>query len=406
MPLIARIKGICLKPKSEWEVIATEASSTSALFKGYAVPLAAIPAIAGFIGGSLVGHVTFVMGLLAAIFAFVMALVGIFILSLIIDALAPTFGGEKSGAQALKLAVYSYTPAWIAGVLQILPALGILALLAGLYGLYLLYLGLPRLMKCPQQKAVGYTAVVVICAIVLSVIVGMVGGVIMSIGMAGARSVPHLGDRTTSSVQIDKDSPLGKLQALGDSMEESSKKMEAAKKRGDRKAEHAAAMEGLGAVLGGGKHVEPVGLDQLKPLLPDTFAGLPKLSSKAERSGVAGIMAAKASSTYGDHADKRVSLEISDTGGASGLLGLAAWAQVETEKEDDHGFERTRNVNGRLVHEKSSKRDGSNELTVVVAKRFVVSAKGKGVALEALRVAVNGLDLAKLEGMKDLGVKR
>jgi hypothetical protein len=284
MAIIQRIKGICLKPKTEWEVIATETPSTSALFTGYAVPLAAIPSLAGFIGGSLVGgsipgigsyRVPLVAGLGMAVFTFVMALVGIFILSLITNALAPSFGGEKNSAQALKLAVYSYTPAWLAGVLHILPALGILALLAGLYGLYLLYLGLPRLMKCPPEKAVGYAAVVVVCAIVLSVIVGMVGAAIAGVGMAGAGAVPHMGAGGASSpVQFDKNSPMGKLQALGEAMEKSNKKMEAAKQSGDRKAEAAAAMEGLGALLGGGRRVEPVGIDQLKPLVPDTFAGL------------------------------------------------------------------------------------------------------------------------------------
>ena len=52
MAMIERIKGICLKPKTEWDAIAEEGTSTAELFKGYAVPLAAIPPIAGFIGGS------------------------------------------------------------------------------------------------------------------------------------------------------------------------------------------------------------------------------------------------------------------------------------------------------------------------------------------------------------------
>src|ERR1035437_3881418 len=128
MAMIERIKGICLKPKAEWDVIAEEETSTGDLFKGYAVPLAAIPAIAGFVGGSIIGRsmpyvgsyrVPMVSGLVMAIFTFVMALVGVFILSLIINALAPTFGAEKNSAQALKVAVYSYTPGWVAGVLQI-----------------------------------------------------------------------------------------------------------------------------------------------------------------------------------------------------------------------------------------------------------------------------------------------
>jgi hypothetical protein len=56
MAIIERIKGICLKPTTEWDAIAGEETSTADLFKGYAVPLAAIPPIAGFIGGSLIGR--------------------------------------------------------------------------------------------------------------------------------------------------------------------------------------------------------------------------------------------------------------------------------------------------------------------------------------------------------------
>jgi hypothetical protein len=417
MAMIERIKGICLKPKTEWDAIAEEETSTAELFKGYAVPLAAIPAIAGFIGGSLIGRsvpfigsyrVPLVSGLAMAIFTFVMALVGVFIVSLIINALAPSFGAEKNSSQALKVAVYSYTPAWVAGVLQILPMLGILAILAGLYGLFLLYLGLPRLMKCPQEKAVGYTAVVVVCAIVLSVIVGVVGGAIMGAGMVGARAIPGLaGDHVSPSIQFDKDSPMGKLQAMGQALEENNKKMEAAQKSGDPNAQAAAAMAGLGAILGGGKKVDPMGIDQLKPFIPETFAGLAKLSSNAEKTGAMGMMISKAQASYGDRAQKNVSLDISDAGGATGMLGLAGWMGVQGEKEDDNGFERTSNVNGRLVHEKGSKRpDGGNEFTLVLGGRFIVSAKGRGVDLAALKTAVSSLDLGKLEAMKDVGVQK
>jgi len=417
MAMIERIKGICLKPKTEWDAIAEEETSTADLFTGYAVPLAAIPPIAGFIGGSLIGRsmpfvgsyrVPMVSGLVMAVFTFVMALVGVFIVSLIINALAPSFGAEKNSRQALKIAVYSYTPAWVAGVLQILPMLGLLAVLAGLYGLYLLYLGLPRLMKCPQEKAVGYTAVVVVCAIVLSIIVGAVGAGIMGAGMFGARAVPGFaGSHASPSIQFDRDSPMGKLQAMGQALEENNKKMEAAKKSGDPNAQAAAAMAGLGAILGGGKKVDPIGIDQLKPFIPETFAGLAKLSSNAEKTGAMGMMVSKAQASYGDRGQKNVSLDISDAGGASGLLGLAGWMGVQGEKEDDNGFERTQNVNGRLVHEKGSKRpDGGNEFTIVLGGRFVVSAKGRGVDLAALKTAVSGLDLAKLEAMKDIGVQK
>jgi len=94
----------------------------------------------------------------------------VFVLALIIDALAPTFGGQKNPIQALKVAAYSATAAWVAGIFGLIPALGFLGLL-GLYSLYLLFLGLPILMKAPEDKAMGYTLVVIVAAIVLGYLV-------------------------------------------------------------------------------------------------------------------------------------------------------------------------------------------------------------------------------------------
>ena len=416
--LVDRAKNICLTPATEWPVVAAEPASPGSLITGYAVPLAAIGPIAGFIGGSIVGRavpfvgsyrVPFFGGLVLAVFTFGMAIVGVFVLSLIINALAPTFAGEPNGTQALKVAVYSYTPAWIAGVLQIVPLLGILAIFAAFYGLYLLYLGLPRLMKCPDDKAMPYTAVVVVCAIVLSLVFGAVTATFAGLGLIGAGALGGRIGRSSSpasSIEFDKDSPLGKLQQLGTKLEESNKKMDAAKASGDQKAQAAAAIEGLGTLLGGGKHVDPVPIDELKAFVPESFAGLPKKSSSAEKNGIAGLMVSKAEAHYTDGAGKSVTLEISDTGGVSGLMGLASWAGVEGEKENDSASEKTQKVAGRLVHERASKTGGTNEFGLVLGDRFMVSAKGNGVGLNELKSAVSSLDLAKLEGMKDAGVQK
>jgi hypothetical protein len=416
--LVDRAKNICLSPATEWPVVAAEPASPGSLITGYAAPLAAIGPIAGFIGGSIVGRslpyvgsyrTPFFGGLVIAIFTFGMAIVGVFVLSLIINALAPTFAGEQNSTQALKVAVYSYTPAWIAGVLNIVPLLGILAIFAAFYGLYLLYLGLPRLMKCPDDKAMPYTAVVVVCAIVLSLVLAAVTATVAGLGLIGAGALGGTIGRSSSpgsSIEFDKDSPLGKLQQMGAKIEESGKKMEAAKASGDQKAQTAAAMETLGTLFGGGKHVDPIAIDQLKAFVPDSFAGLPKKSSNAEKNGIAGIMVSKAEARYSDGAGKSVTLEISDTGGVSGLMGLASWAGVEGEKEDDSGSEKTQKVAGRLVHERSSKTGGSNEFGLVLGDRFMVDAKGSGVSLNELKSAIGSLDLAKLEGMKDAGVQK
>ena len=418
MTIIERVKNICLTPKTEWPVIAGEPTSSGALLTGYVAPLAAVGAAAGFVGLSLIGQGTFffgtfrlpiVLGLVQAVISFVGAIVAVFVVSLIINALAPSFGAEKNSAMAMKVAAYSYTPALAAGVLRVLPALGTLVILAALYGLYLLYLGLQSLMKSPQDKAVGYTAVVVVCAIACTFVVGVIGAGVAGAGALGAGLLTRgaLGGSGSSSsdVQFDKNSTLGKLQEFGKKMEESNKKIEAAEKSGDTNAQAAAAIEGLGALLGGGRHVDPMDIDQLKPFVPDTFAGLPKKSSNAEKNGIAGLMVSKAEATYGDDGQKRVTLEVSDTGGVSGLMGLATWVGVQGEKDDDSGTERTQKVNGRLVHERTSKRGGDNEFGIVLGERFMVSAKGT-VDLNTLKAAVQTLDLAKLESMKDVGVQK
>lgn len=417
MTIVDRVKNICLTPKTEWTIIAGETASSGSLLTGYVVPLASISALAGFIGGSIVGRtqpfvgtfrVPIVTGLGVAIFTVVMAVVGVFVLSLIINALAPKFGAEQNISQARKIAVYAFTPAWVAGILQILPALSVLAWLGGLYSLYLLYLGLPTLMKCAEDKAVGYTAVIVVCAVAISLVIGAAGGMMAGGGMlaTGLLNRATTGTSSTSDVQFDRNSPLGKLQELGQKLEESSKKIDAAEKSGDAGAQAAAALEGLGTLLGGGRRVDPVGIDQLKPFVPETLLGLPRTASSAERTGLAGLMVSTAKATYDDGARRNVTLEISDTGGVSGLVGLAGWVGLQGEREDDSGSERTARVNGRLTHEKTSKTGGINEFAVVLGERFVVSAQGRGVNLDELKGAVSGLKLSELEQMKDVGVKQ
>ena len=129
------------------------------------------------------------MAIMAAVVQYVLALVVTFLLALIVDALATTFGGEKNFVQSLKLTAYSYTAAWIAGVFLIVPILGgIVGLLAAIYAWYTFYLGVPVLKKCPQNKALGYTIVVVICGILLGVVLAgfvvsmMIGGGVMGMG--------------------------------------------------------------------------------------------------------------------------------------------------------------------------------------------------------------------------------
>ncbi len=189
MRLVDRAKNILLTPSTEWAAIDAETTSIKDLYVGYAVILAAIPPIAGIIGFGLIGlHIPFSTvtwrwpldtAIEHAIVQYVLSLGSVFVLALIIDNLAPTFGGQKNQLQALKVAIYASTASWVAGIFVIIPALTVLSLL-GLYTLYLLYAGLPVLMKSPKDKAMGYTVVTIICAIVLFVVVGAIANAVIS----------------------------------------------------------------------------------------------------------------------------------------------------------------------------------------------------------------------------------
>lgn len=165
--LMQRVQNILLKPKEEWLVIDGEAATPQGLMTGYACILAAIPAVAGFLGQFLILH-SLIAGAVFAVLNYVLSLAAVYVLSIIINALASSFDATANPIQALKAAVYANTAAWVAGVATVIPVLGGLVAFAGAcYGCYLLYLGIGTLMKAPADKAVGYTVVSIIAYIIL-----------------------------------------------------------------------------------------------------------------------------------------------------------------------------------------------------------------------------------------------
>ena len=187
--LIARVQGILLRPQEEWVRIDGEAATVQGLFTGYAMILAAIPAVATLIGSLIFVHMI-PLALIGAVLTYALGLLGVFIFGYIVNLLAPSFGAQANLVQAMKLVVYSSTASWIGGILGIVPFIGwIGAIAGGLYSLYLLFIGTPVMMKSPADKSTAYTIVAILCAIVVQVIISMViGGIIaaVTISMAGA----------------------------------------------------------------------------------------------------------------------------------------------------------------------------------------------------------------------------
>ncbi|MBS1138394.1 MAG: hypothetical protein H6R11_2348, partial [Proteobacteria bacterium] len=371
--LLARVRNILFKPKDEWPAIDAEAETVSGLYKRYIIPLQAAAAVAGWLGSM-----------------FILARIGFG---------TALFGGLASSIVGFVLALVLVAP---------------LMILFALYGLYLLYLGLPPLMKCPREKAPVYTLVIVVIAIVLSVVIAMITGgmaALVGIGGSGMASLDKsdtagavLGGLTGSK---DAAEATKRLEAMTKKMEEANKKMEAAEKSGDSAAAAAAATEALGAALSGGRKVEPVDFRELKALLPENVGGMKRTEARGEKSGMGGLMVATAEASYGGDGERSVELKLVDMGGAGlGMMGLAAWAMVEVDRETESGRERTGKLGGRPFHEKYDEKARSGEFALVVGQRFLVEASGDGVDLQTLKNAVAAVDLAKLEAMKDVGVTK
>ncbi|MGQ0660495.1 Yip1 family protein [Sphingosinicella sp.] len=203
MTLIDRAKNILLTPKTEWGVIDAEPATVQGLYTSYVLILAAIGPIAMLIGQQVFGWgamgvtikppLNYSIGL--AVITYVLGLVSVYVMALIIDALAPSFNGTKNQIQAMKVAAYAPTAAWLAGIFQIVPGLAFLGIV-GLYSLYLYYLGMPRLMRVPEDKALGYVVVVCVAYVIVFFVVSYIA-TMMALSFFGAPSLAIGGGRIT-----------------------------------------------------------------------------------------------------------------------------------------------------------------------------------------------------------------
>jgi len=194
--LVGRAKGILMQPKAEWPLVAAETTEPAKLLVSYVIPLAAIGPIAALIGSQLFGYnVIFATirpslgtAVGAALTSFVMSLISLFIVALVANFLSPKFGGRDSFPAAFRLVAYSMTAAWVAGIFNLVPTLAIVGTLIGFYSIYLFYVGAVPVMGVPQDKAASYTAVTVLAAIVVMLIVGAIAAAISGGGM-GANTI-------------------------------------------------------------------------------------------------------------------------------------------------------------------------------------------------------------------------
>ncbi|WP_165843873.1 Yip1 family protein [Phenylobacterium kunshanense] len=383
--MVARAKALLTRPSATWDQIDVEPATVGGLFRGWVLPLAAIPAVAGAIGlmtfgisGGFMGFgfswrpsPLWVVG--NALLQYGLGVAMVFILGVVINGLAKTFGAVQDHTQAIKVAAYAPTASWVAGAVMIVPQLGILAFLGGLYSLYLLYVGLPKLMKAPPERAMPYFGAVVAVAILASIVAAIATNSIMGVDRMARMAGPGaMSGKVTVPGQGEVD--LGRLEAQAERAQEAARRIQSG--------------EGLAAS-------DP---DALKALLPGSVSGFTRTEVEASSGAAAGIEGSQAEATY-ERAGANLRLQVTDLGEAGALAGMASAFKVKSSKETATGYERVDTIDGRLTQESYDRAAKSGEYSVLVGQRFMVEARGDGVTIAELKAAVDAVGVARLEAL-------
>ena len=204
-----------------------------------------------------------------------------------------------------------------------------------------------------------------------------------------------------------------KLHDAGKQMEQAAKQLDEAVKKGGTGMTDAMAKMGAAAAGAMGEAaktvatpVEPVDFRDLKAMLPETIGSMKRAAAEGEKSGAMGVVVSHAEGRY-ESDGANVEIKITDPGNLSGFAAMAAvWMNVEMDRETDSGYEKTGATGGRRFHEKYDKSAKSGEYTMIVGQRYMVEVRGSGVDMATLKKAMESIDLAKLESMKDAGAKK
>ena len=378
--LLQRVLDILMRPRDTWLQIDAEDGNPGRIYLGYLVFLAAIPAVAGFIGYSLVGvgafgisvRVPVVQGLVSMVVGYVLSLAMVYVLALIANMLAPRFQAQQDMGSAFKLVAYASTAGMLGGVFSILPSLAMLGLLAALYSVYLIYSGIPVLMKAPQEKAVGYTVALVVCGILAGIVVGLATSLVtpgargLGAGMAG------MGDTGSVTMKV----PGTDIKIDTGRLEEASRKMEEAQAKGDTQAAAKAATEMMGAALGG-KGGEPFAPKLLRDTLPERVGDLPRTAIEARSESAMGMQFTHVSAQY-THEDKELEIQIQDLGAVPALrMAMAGWATTTAESENADEVERIYRQGDTTIKESYRKDGSSSDVALMLPNGVMVQAYGR-----------------------------
>ena len=376
--LLPRLRGFLVAPRATWATIAAEQTTPSSLYRDWVIWLAAITPVSIFIGLAVfglslpfVGTVRVGTGalLLQMLVGYVLALVVVYLVALLAAAISPAFGGHKDNVQALKLVAYAWTPVWVAGVLHLIPAFGALAALAELaaliYSIWLLWVGAQSVLTVPQDRAAGFTAVLIVIGVILAIDVGAASAALSGTGaMAPGAGLPFSAPHRASLPGSGLANP-----ALQDAM---------------RAAASAGSASGP---------VKPLAPGQLGAFLPAAVDGLARGPVSTFSSGLSGLQISSAKARYGTGTQ---SIKISITDLASDRTMLALAGAIQKDQHTATGYDKIFQQNGTTVMEHWVASDHYGTCSVIIADRFKVKVTGNGPGMETLLRDAQAVDFAGL----------
>lgn len=380
--LINRVKNMITQPKAEWDTIAAEPADVNKLYTGYLVPLMIVGIVASLIGQVLIGtsllgvtvRTPLVGGLVMAVLQLIAGVIVVYAMAVVTNALAPNFGSTQDQGQAHKLIVYSMTAVLASAVVTIIPMLGIIVLLGLIYSMVTCWMGLPKLMRTPEDKRVGYFATIVVIWFVVGLVVNFtIGSVAAMTGLLGRPGAPSytFGQNAPAPAQGEVTLPGGGTVDIGELQ---------------RQAE---AMQGGGAVT-----VDPARVQaQLPQSLPGGFA----LTSSSSASAM-GMAQAEGVYTSGE---AELRLTVVQTGSMSALATMAAGMNVQENSQSSDGYARTQTIDGRIYSEEVNTAASSASYGVI-GRGVSVSAEGTHITLDQARAAVETVGVQRLE--REFGV--
>ena len=418
--VLERVMGILLKPRETWHAVDRESGSIGGIYLGYLVFLAAIPAVAGFIGYSLVGmgafgisvRVPIVQGLVGMVVGYAMSLAMVFVMALVANALAPRFGGQAQLLKAVQLIAYGATAGWLGGVFSALPSLAMLGVLAALYSVYLIYRGVPVLMRVPQARAVGYTAALIACGVVAALVVGLVTSLVTPRpgGLAGVGSTGGLGglgsvvgsgslgrapaDAAGTSIAV----PGTNITIDTAKVEAANRRMEEAQARGDTQAAGQAMGDMMSAALGG-KGGAPLAPETLRALLPEALGAIPRTAVEARSEAAMGMQFTKVSAQYTE-GERLIEVRMQDIGAVPALaIGMAAWSSSTVDRETPEEVERVYRRDG-VAYKEDYRKDGTSASLVMLLPNGVLLEGSGNLPMADLRTALQALPMGQVATLK------